>query len=112
VAALHRHRVVVAQLAYPHAQVAAAVNLVGGHPPGRQPKVAGPLQLHGSQLRLGGETQLVGHMRQLTALIVACPVPGQVQSAVNQRVAALGGVGEVDGDLAQADPAQRTGILP
>ena len=112
VAARHRHRVVVAQLAYPHAQVAPAVNLVGGHPPGRQPKVAGPLQQHGSQLRPGSETQLAGHMRQLTALIVACPVPRQVQSAVNQRVAALSGVGEVDGDLAQTDPAQRTGILP
>ena len=112
VAAAHRHRVVIAQLAHPHAQVAPAVNLVGGHPPGWQPKVAGPLQEHGSQLRLGGETQLAGDMRQLPALIVAGPVPCEVQRAVNQRVAALGGVGEVDGDLAQTDPAQRTGILP
>jgi len=40
------------------------------------------------------------------ALLVAGPVLRQVQGAVDDGVAAAGGEGEMDGDLAQADSAE------
>jgi hypothetical protein len=41
----------------------------------------------------------------------AAQASGQVQGAVDDGVPAAGGKGEVDGDLAQADPAQGAGVL-
>ena len=60
---------------------------------------------------LGGEGQLPGHPGQFAPLLVGCPGFGQVQGAVDDGVPAAGGKGEVDGDLAQADPAQGAGVL-
>jgi hypothetical protein len=59
----------------------------------------------------GGEGQLLRVTGQFALLFVGRPVLGEVQGAVDDGVAAGGGVGEVDGDLAQADPAERAGVL-
>lgn len=88
-----------------------AVDLVAGEPAGAHAQFAGPVQHDGGELGLGGETDLVGHVPQQAALLVLRPGGGQVQLPVDQDVAARRGVGEVHGDLAQLDPAQRAGIL-
>jgi hypothetical protein len=54
---------------------------------------------------------LVPHPGQFAPLVIGCPGFGQVQGAVDDGVPAAGGKGEVDGDLAQADPAQGAGVL-
>jgi hypothetical protein len=60
---------------------------------------------------LGGEHQLLWHARVFAALLVSGPLAAEVVGAVNDGVATVGGVGEVDGDLAQPDPAERAGVL-
>lgn len=94
------------------AQSAAAVDLVGGHPAGSNLLITGPMEHRGGLLRLGRERQVVGDAGQLAAFVVAGPVPCQIQGPVDQRAPRSARVGEVDGDLAQADTAQRVGVLP
>jgi hypothetical protein len=65
----------------------------------------------GGQLRLGRERRSVGNARGGTPVRVVGPRPGQVQGAVNERVTAVGGVGEVDGDLGILDAAGGAGVL-
>ena len=50
-------------------------------------------------------------MPQQPALLALDPGGGQVELAVDQGVTARRSVGEMDGDLAQAHPAKRTGVL-
>jgi site-specific DNA recombinase len=104
-------RVAVAQFAYPGAQVMAAIDLVGRHPAGWHACIAGPLEHHGGQLGLGRERQLVRDSGQLAALVVRCPVPRQVQGPVNQGLTRPACISQVHGYLAQADAAQRAGVL-
>ena len=104
-------RVVVAQFAHPGAQVTPAVDLVGCHPAGRHACLAGTLQHRGGQLGLGREHQLVRDSGQLAAFVIGCPVPRQVQGPVDEGLPRPARVGEVHGNLAQADAAQRAGVL-
>jgi hypothetical protein len=68
-----------------------AVGGAGGQ--GAQDHVAG-------QLALGGEGALVGDAGRSAAFPVACPGLGQVELAIDQGMAAGGGVGGEDTDLA------------
>jgi hypothetical protein len=93
------------------AQLASAIDFVAGQPAGLDAQVTHADEHGDGQLRLGGEGDLVGDVGQQLALFVGGPVGAQVQLPVDQRVAARGGVGEVDGDLAQTDPAERAAVL-
>ncbi len=106
-----REGVVEAEAAGGLSQFAAAVDLVAGQPPGRYAQIAGALEHDGGELGLGGEDDLVGHVGEQAAFFVGGPLPAEVQDPVDGGVSVRGGVGEVDGDLAQADPAECPGVL-
>ena len=97
-------RVVIAQFAYPGAQVTPAVDLVGRNPAGRHACLAGALQHRGGQLGLGRECQLVRDSGQLAALVVGCPVPGQVQRPVEEGLPPPARIGEEHGNLCSPMP--------
>ncbi len=107
----HRDRVAESQGAAGAPQLAGAVDLVGGEERA-DPVRVGPGEHGGGQGRFGGEGDLPGHARQVPAFVVAGPLPGQVEATVDDGVPERGGEGEVDRDLAQADPAQGAGVLP
>jgi hypothetical protein len=111
VVGLHGQGVVDAQGAGGSAQLAPAVYLVPGEPARRDAQGPGAGEHGGGKLRFGGELHRVRHVPQQTAFLVRGPVGRQVQLPVDQRMAAGGGVGQVDGDLAQTDPAQSAGVL-
>lgn len=81
-----------------------------GEPAGTHAEFAGPVQHDSGELGLGGEKDLIGHVPQQAAVLVPCPGGGQV-SRVDQRVSVRRGVGEMHGDLAQPDSAQRAGVM-
>jgi site-specific DNA recombinase len=97
----HVGQVVVLQ---PGAQAGvAAVDLIGGHPPGRHLGGHGPLQHGLGELRLGLEANTLGDVRLGAASGVGGPFLGQVQLPVDQRPPLAAGVGEEDADLAVLD---------
>ena len=104
-----REGVVEAERAGGLAHLASAVDLVACQPAGLDTKVAHALERDGCQLWLGGERNLAGDVHEQAAFLVFGPVGAQVQGPVDQRVSARRGVGEVDGDLAQADPPSALG---
>lgn len=61
-----------------------AVDFVGRHLAGRYACLAGALQHRGGQRGLGRERQLVQDSGQLTAFVVRCPVPRQVQGPAGE----------------------------
>jgi hypothetical protein len=63
----------------------AAVDLIGGHPSGRHLRVHSPRQQLLGELRLGLESDPLGHVRLGTARRVGGPFLGQIQLPVYQR---------------------------
>src|SRR5262249_45115642 len=92
-------------------QLTAAVDLVTGQPPCLYAQVAGTLQHDGGLLGLGGELDVVRDVGEQAALLVGGPLPAEVEGPVDRGVPGAARVGEVDRDLAQAEAAERTGVL-
>ena len=88
-----------------------AVDLVPGHPPRSHAGVQRALDHRYGQRRLGREAHLLGHPGARAPLGVVRPRARQVQLPVDQRVATLAGVGQVDGDLAVLDAPGRPRVL-
>jgi site-specific DNA recombinase len=89
----------------------AAVDLIGGHPPGRHARLQRALQHRLGQLRLGRKADPLGHVRLRTAPGVGDPLLGQVQLPVHQRPTLSAGIGEEHADLAVLDPPGGARIL-
>src|SRR5262249_31436658 len=88
----------------------AAVNLVEGHP--AMPQAATPVtQQFKGQLRLGAEDDPLGHARGTTAGGVVGPGVMQIQARIEQGMAAVAGVSDVDGDLTVVEFAGGAAVL-
>jgi hypothetical protein len=88
-----------------------AVDLIAGHPGGRDPGVQRPAEHPGRQGRLGRKPDLGGDAGRLAAVGFVDPAPGDVQVPVDQGVPGIGGVSQVDRDLGVLDPASGAGVL-
>jgi chorismate mutase len=89
-----------------------AIDTVTGDPGKRDTGLAGSLQHGQAELGLGGEGNLGGDVRLASAVCVVGPVDGQVQRAIDQRLAVASGIAEEHADLAVLDPARGAAVLP
>jgi hypothetical protein len=106
-----RHHVAHPELPDAAAQLAAAVYLIADREGGADPARVRAFQQDAGQLRLGGEHHLLRDAGQLAVFLIGGAPLGQVQSAVDQRVAAAGGIRHGDRHLAQRDTAHRAAVL-
>jgi hypothetical protein len=88
-----------------------AVDLVAGHPRGRDVRVQRAADHPGRQGRLGRKPNLVGDTGRLHAVGIIDPALGQVQLPVDQGVAGAAGIHQVDRDLGVLDPPGGAGVL-
>src|SRR5512132_623497 len=88
-----------------------AVDLVAGHPGGRDAGVQRTGEHLGGQGRLGRKPDLVGDADGLAVLRIVGPGPRQVEAAVYQDVPGAGGIHLVDRDLDVLNPARGAGVL-
>lgn len=92
-------------------QFPAAVDLVAGQPPCLYAQVTGMGEQGGCDLGFGGEHDVVGDVGEQAPFLVGGPLGAEVQGSVDRGVPVPACVGEVDGDLAQSDAGQRSGVL-
>jgi hypothetical protein len=88
-----------------------AVDLIAGHPGGRDPGGRRPAEHPVGQCRLGRKPDLVGDAGGLAAVGIAGPAAGHVQVPVDQGVPGVGGIDQVDRDLGVVDLAGGAGVL-
>ena len=89
-----------------------AVDLIAQHPCTRQAGIQGAPDHLARQGRLGGEVYRIRDGCRGTPVRILAPVLGQVELAVDQRVALAAGVSQEHADLHILDPARRAAILP
>jgi hypothetical protein len=113
VAADGQHEGLPAPLELPAEPAVRAVDLVAQHPGAGQARIQRPTDHPRREHRLGGEGDLLrdGRLGPL-GLVLAPPLPGKVEFAVDQRVALAAGVGEEDADPGILDPARGAAVLP
>jgi hypothetical protein len=88
-----------------------AVDLVAGHPGGRDAGVQGAGQHLGGQRRLGGKPYLVRDARSRQPFRILDPASGRIQLPVNHGVPGIGGVHQVDSDLGILHAARSASVL-
>src|SRR5215217_2376794 len=104
----HMGQVAVLQPA-PQGRVA-AIDLIGGHPAGRDLGVQGPLQQHSGQLGLGPKRHLGRDAGSAAPRRVVGPRPRQVPLPVDERPPPGAGVGQEHPQLAVVDLAGRARV--
>ncbi|WUW68105.1 hypothetical protein OG255_45625 (plasmid) [Streptomyces sp. NBC_01455] len=107
----HADRVAETERPHPGTEFSSGVDLVPGEPagPDPEPKRVGD---HGDRLlRLRREHHFLRDTGHVAALLVPGPVPWQIQGPVDHHPHAVGDGGKVDGDLAQTDAPEGTGVL-
>jgi hypothetical protein len=87
------------------------VDLIAGHPTGRDPGVQRPRQHPRGQGRLGRKPHLVRDPSGAAAVGISRPGPGQVQLPVDHAVPSLAGVHQQDRDLGVLHAARGAGVL-
>src|SRR3954470_14061774 len=88
------------------------IDTVTGAPGKRDTGLARPLQHGQAELGLGGEGNLGRNARLTPAVVVLGPVGGQVERAVDQRLAVAAGIAQEHADLAVLDPTGGAAVLP
>src|SRR3954452_17550060 len=88
-----------------------AIDAVTGDPGKPDTGLTRPLQHGQAELGLGGEGNVGRDARFASALLVLGPVGGQIERAVDQRLAMAAGIAEEHADLAIPDPAGGAAVL-
>src|SRR5262249_33020517 len=87
------------------------VDTITTHPSQHHARLEGAQEHLAGQLWFGGKRALVRDTGFATALAIIGPFLGQIQLAIEQRMAMLRGVGQKDADLAILNPPGSTAIL-
>ena len=106
-----RHHITHPASADTTAQLTAAVDLITDRESGADPGRVRTFQQPVGQLRLGGEQHLLRDAGQLAVFLIGGAPLRQVQSPVDQRMPAAGGIGQGNRHLAQRDAARRAVVL-